>query len=477
MRTLLLALLMGACAVPSGAIAAADQAAVPSRGQIIEQWADEHAAAVKAAIDPADPTKTAAQTRIAAGTLGPLTDTEVSDLIVAASASYINSGKNADALVLGQAALAWAKAMKLGPGYEFDALARTGSARYYMTDYAGAARDMQESVARAREIAPFDPNAVANATANYAVLLDANGRYRESEAALQNAVKLRLGATPVRPEGLGVAYAALAAVQKRIGRFDLAEDNYRRALDVMERANITSNHQYGRVLHNYAVLVSDEGRDEEAVRMYRRVLELTPPEKRMEANRMPDHSALASALVSLGRLDEAEAAIANAIAIADKLDKPDVDFAPIYNNRARIREARGDLAGAESDQRRALAIDRQVLGGNNNLAVPVHLAALAGLLQRTGRLSEADAVSAEAVSLLASIPPRNADRAVILDIRAATLAANGRTNEALASSRAASETLAERFELDQARDPGPVPVEQRPIMSRRVSLAWDAAHP
>jgi tetratricopeptide (TPR) repeat protein len=182
-------------------------------------------------------------------------------------------------------------------------------------------------------------------------------------------------------------------------------------------------------------------------------------------------------LVSLGRLDEAEAAIANAIVIADKLPKPTIDVAPAYMNRARIREARGDLAGAEADQRRALAVDRQVLGGDDNLEVPVDLAALAGALRRAGKLAEADAVSAEAVKLLASVPTRNAHRAVILDIRAATLASSGRKGEALASSRAASEALAERFELEQARDPGPVPPDQRPIMGRRVSLAWDAAHP
>ncbi|MEO8374011.1 MAG: tetratricopeptide repeat protein [Sphingomonas bacterium] len=477
MRTLLLALLMGACAMPSGAIAAADQAVAPTRGKTIDEWASEHAAAVKAAIDPASPVKTALQTRATASALGPLTDGEVSDLIVAASANYINSGDGAEALVLGRGALAWSRAMKLGPAYEFDALVRTGSALYVMADYAGAARDMQESVTQARAIVPFDANAVANATANYAVVLDANGRYRDSEAALESALKLRLSATPIRPEGLSTVYASLAGVQKRLGRFDLAEDNYRRALGVMERASLATSRQYVRILHNYAVLVSDEGRDEEAVRMYRRALELTAPEKRMEAGQLPDHSALASALVSLGRLEEAEAAIANSIAIADKLAKPTADVAPAYNTRARIRAARGDLPGAEADQRRALAVDRLVLGGDNNLAVPGDLAALAGELRRTGKLAEADTVSAEAVKLLASVPARNAHRAVILDIRAATLASSGRKGEALASSRAASEALAERFELEQARDPGPVPPDQRPIMGRRVSLAWDAAHP
>lgn len=477
MRTILLALLMGVCAVPGSAHAAADQAAAPSRGKIVEDWGGEHAAAVKAVIDPTDPIKTAAQTRAVATALGPLTDGEISDLLLAASAHYLNTGDGAEGLALGRGALAWIRAMKLGPAYEFDALVRSGSALYLMADYAGAARDMQQSVAKAREITPFDANAVANATANYAVILDANGRYRDSEAALESALKLRLSATPLRPEGIGTAYSSLAAVQKRLGRFDLAEDNYRRALDVLEKASLTAGRQYARVLHNYAVLVSDEGRDEEAVRMYRRALELTTPEKRMEPGRLPDHSALAAVLVSLGRLDEAEAAIANAITIADKLPKPTIDVAPAYMNRARIREARGDLAGAEADQRRALAVDRQVLGGDDNLEVPIDLAALAGALRRAGKLAEADAVSAEAVKLLASVPARNAHRAVILDIRAATLASSGRKGEALASSRAASEALAERFELEQARDPGPVPPDQRPIMGRRVSLAWDAAHP
>ncbi|MEP7008671.1 MAG: hypothetical protein ABI810_22010, partial [Sphingomonas bacterium] len=122
MRTIFLALLIGACAVPAGALAAADQAAAPSRGKIVEDWGGEHAATVKAAIDPADPIKTAAQTRAAAIALGPLNDGEVSDLLLAASAHYLNTGDGAEGLALGRAALAWTRAMKLGPAYEFDAL-------------------------------------------------------------------------------------------------------------------------------------------------------------------------------------------------------------------------------------------------------------------------------------------------------------------------------------------------------------------
>ncbi|RYY45358.1 MAG: tetratricopeptide repeat protein, partial [Sphingomonadales bacterium] len=451
--------LVTACAVflanvsASGAMPAAAQTAeAPSREKIVETWAKAHLPAVKAAIVAKDPAATAAHLRAAATELAPLSDGDISSLLIGGADGFLGDGDNASALAIGEAALAWSRQAKLGPGNQFDALGRTGAARYFMADYAGAARDMGESVERAREIAPYDANAVANAISNYAVVLDANGRYRESEAALQDAVKLRLSAEPRRPEGVATAHAALAAVQKRIGRFDLAEGNYRASLETLEAAGRTETPAYARVLHNYAVFLSDEGRDAEAVPLYRRVLALVPAEKRLNPNMIPDHSALASALLAIGALDEAEVAIGDAIRIAEKLEKPNSDVGPAFANRAGIREARGDVAGAEADYRHALAVDRQINGGGAHLDIPIDLMRLSSLLRRNGRAAEAETLSAEAVQLIDAIPARNPRRAVVLDERAAILAVLERREEALAASRAASELLAERFELDRDRD-------------------------
>jgi tetratricopeptide (TPR) repeat protein len=446
------------------------------RGKTIERWAAANRPALTAAVKPADPETTARQLRAAAGAgLGTLSDGEVGDLLISGADSYINDGDNPKSLMLGEAALGWARAKLADPGYQFDALVRTGSARYYMSDYAGAARDMAESVERARAITPFDANAVANAGANYAVILDNAGRYREAEAEFHKAIALRRDAKPFRPNGLATAYSGLAAVEKRQGRFDLAEGHYRLGLETMEKGELTATLSYMRLLHNYAVFVGQQGRDEEAVRLYRRALEITPPEKRLLPNMIPDHTSLAQALTTLGRLDEADAVMAQAMTIVAALPKPTIDVAVAYSNRSGIRERRGDLAGAEADLRRALAVSRAVRGGDRNIDVPGDLIALASLLRKAGKTEEAEKLTAEAIAAYDVIPEANPLRAVILDERAASLAATGRSGEALAASRGASELLVATFDLERARDPGPVPVEQRPILGRRVALVWDAA--
>lgn len=465
-------------ATPAGpATTAVAPTPAPDRDKQIEDWGRANAPAVKAAVSVGDLTRSADRLRAIVPAVAPLSDTEICDLLIAAADAFNGIGEHASALLLGQTSLDWASLKKLPPGYYYDALSRTGSARYAAADFAGAARDLSASVERAREIQPFSANAVANATANHAVVLDAGGRYREALLAFETAIKLRLSVTPVRVEGLAITYAAQAAVNKRMGRWDLAEANYRKALNVMEVAEMTTGRQFTRVLHNYAVFVSDQGRDEEAVKLYQRVLDLTPADKRMASNMIPDYSTMAGALGNLGRHDEADRTIAVAIAIVEKQPKPTADTGYAYANRAALKEDRGDLAAAEADRRHALAIDRIVYRGDRNLPVAVDLLALSAILRKRDNLAEAQRYAAEAVAMSDVIPDLNPLRAVILDGYAASLVSGSRGPEALASSRLASELLARRFELDRERDPGPMPAEQRPIMGRRIALAWDAAHP
>jgi tetratricopeptide (TPR) repeat protein len=140
---------------------------------------------------------------------------------------------------------------------------------------------------------------------------------------------------------------------------------------------------------------------------------------------IPNHSGLGAAVMAAGRIDEADAALADALRIAAKLEKPTPDVSAAYGHRAALWEARGDLRRAEADARKALEIDLALRGGDKSLTVVRDLDALARILLRKGATEEAESLGARAEAALAALPPRNPIHAVVPRQRAAAGPAAG----------------------------------------------------
>lgn len=428
----------------------------------------------QAAASAGSPADAAAMVRRAASAkLGKLTDGEVVVALLALSDRSGQDDRLADALHLGEHALSITRTSALGPALEFDSLTRTGSAHYMLDDYDTAARDLDAARKAAARIEPFDANSVANATANYAVTLDEAGRYREAQTALHDAIALRARAAEQRPVSIAVAWLALAAVNKRLGRTDLSEENYRTGLALLEKAGKTAEPTYGLALHNYGVLTGETGRDAEAAALYRRAIELAPADRKYAPSMVNNYTSLAAAWMALGRLDDAGRAVTDAERAAAAKPKPDTQTINILSARAQLSGRRDDRAAAERDADAAVVLARRAVAPTS-IRLADGLITLSDALLRNGKPVPARVAADEAVAIGASLPDRTAIKAIAYDTRAATLVA-GDPVAALADSRTAAEIQARRFAEEGSRTPAPLQPEERGIVTRRIALLWEVS--
>ncbi len=411
--------------------------------------------------------------RIATAARFVLSDGDIVTALIALSDIWGGKDRYDHALRLGRYALELTTVGTLGPGLEFDSLTRVGGALYNMDDFDGAARELDAARRAAARIVPFDANSVANATANYAVVLDNAGRYREAESALIEAIALRRQAAEQRPASIAIAWLALAAVHKRMGRPDLSEQDYRTALTLLETAGQRSSRTYGSALHNYGVLLGERGRDAEAAALYRRAIDLLPADQRFAPRMVNDYTSLSAALIELRDLENAEVAVRNAERAASDAATPNSARINILSARASLAESRGDYAAAERDAAAAVALSRTTYGAGHREIVE-SLLKHARLLVRVGKADAADTAATEAAAASRPLPDSNPLKAVALDVVAEAQVARGQRLVALAASRAAAEAQARVFVEESGHTPAPLPPEERGIIARRIALLWDA---
>jgi tetratricopeptide (TPR) repeat protein len=159
----------------------------------------------------------------------------------------------------------------------------------------------------------------------------------------------------------------LGALYNDQGRYDQAEQLYKRALAIFEKVLGPDHHRVTEPLGNLATLYLEQARYAEAEPILKRALAVR------EKGLGPEHPDLATALHNLGsfysdrfRFAEAEMLLQRALTIREKAfnaDHPEV--AATLNNLAEIHRQQGALADAEPLQRRALKITESALGQNH----------------------------------------------------------------------------------------------------------------
>lgn len=258
---------------------------------------------------------------------------------------------------------------------------------------------------------------------NFSNLLRALGRYGDAEAQLRSALAvapdaraprlalarvLNDGAAPRRAEAEArrllardahdaEALVVLAAAQRATGRRGDAAESYRAAL--------AARPDYAVAHHDYGALLCELERGEAALAELERAARLGAHSPQLDYNR-------GSALFSLGRLDEAEAALRDAVVAAPAWLDPHVLL-------AKLRFMRGD-ADFTRDLAAAAAATRDV-----RLTM-----ALGDLLRRGGRLEQAE----QELRRLLRTAPSPALRSSL----AVVLQEQGRLEEALAHAEAAA---------------------------------------
>jgi tetratricopeptide (TPR) repeat protein/CHAT domain-containing protein len=214
---------------------------------------------------------------------------------------------------------------------------------------------------------------------------------------LEAAVRSRLG---IKHPAYGAVLTYLGMTYDKLGKYDKAEEVYRRVLPIYEKALGANHAGVGEVLNNLAVLCEAQGKYAEAEQLYKRALPIYEktlgPKDTDYANTINN---LARVYDKEGRSAEAEALYKRAISIKEKfLGANHRDLAPILNNLAGAYLRAGKYSDAEDLQRRALAIKEQTLGPNHP-DMADGLNDLASTFEVQGRLVEAEGLYRRALTI------------------------------------------------------------------------------
>ncbi len=280
-------------------------------------------------------------------------------------------------------------------------------------------------------------------------------RFDEAEPHLRRAIETRRAETGDRSDETIESRLALAELDTRRGRYAAAESAFEAIGAVIETRPGASAEMSVRYQRLRGANLTNLGRHTEADSLLARVVAIqreTDGGGGELAGSLTDRARL---LQELGRLDEAEAAAREAVAIRRHLHKGDhADVALALGVLASVVVDKGNLAEAERLRREELEITRRVLGPSH-VSTAMALGNLGNTIQKAGRWSEAEALQREALALLLPLLGDNhPEVAQAKDNLAVPLQDQGKYEEALALRRSVLETargLYGRAHLDSAR--------------------------
>mgnify|MGYP001441879792 CR=1 FL=1 len=191
-----------------------------------------------------------------------------------------------------------------------------------------------------------------------------------------------------------------------LARYDEAEPNLRRALEISLAALPDGHLNIATVLYDLAWLLQKQNKSAEAEPLYRRSLEIRRASLPVGHPKLATSlSALAGLLVHQNRLVEAEPLQREAVEIfraAHPAGHPDT--ATALNNFALLMQRQNKLAEAEQFQREALQIYRATLP-NGHPDIAICLNNLVDLLRVQNRSAEAEPLSREALQIYRAVLP------------------------------------------------------------------------
>jgi serine/threonine-protein kinase len=268
----------------------------------------------------------------------------------------------------------------------------------------GAYEEAERLLAGSRDLqhgAQSDGAELAGTLGDLGELRHAQGRYQESRALLEDAVR-RFERVPDRdPSRFAETLRVLGNLLSReFGEQENARTVLERALAIEERASGPDSEAVARILHSLGALFFQAGDLEGGGRAFERVLRI------YEKERGSEHPLVGSALISLayvrleeGKLDGLEAMYRRGLAILEKAYGPEhTQVATALNNLGTLLTRIGRHDDAISVLQRALAIRRKAVGPHHpDVAYP--LTSLGDAYLAAGRLDEARRLYRESVAL------------------------------------------------------------------------------
>jgi tetratricopeptide (TPR) repeat protein len=294
-----------------------------------------------------------------------------------------------------------------------------GLASLYEKRYPEASMELAASFERRKATEAEARAKAADAAFFWGQSLYAQGKYRQSAEAYEEAARRRPDDATLL-NNLGLSW-------DQAGEYAKAEPLYRRALTIDEKMLGPDQTSEARDLNNLAGLLQAKSDYSHAEPLYRRALAID--EKALGLDH-PDVATglnnLAGLLQDKGDYTSAEPLYRRALAIDEKTLGPDHPVvAAGLNNLAGLLKAKGDYTTAEPLYRHALAINEKALGPDHP-SVATNLSNLAGLLRTKGDNTAAESLYRHALTIdEKALGPNHLDVARDLNNLAGLLQAKG----------------------------------------------------
>jgi len=197
------------------------------------------------------------------------------------------------------------------------------------------------------------------------------------------------------PEAQSELYRTLGGVERKLGNLDKADSLLRQALEQRRQRRGDRPAEYAESLLDLALLRADQAQFEEAEKLAREGLALT------RQTHPAGHSAIATALETLGKVLEERGSYAPAITVLEEaltMRSAPADIAGTLAGLANVHFYAGNYKQSEALNQRLLALHRQLYGPAHPSVAEV-LVNLGAIQQDTGNYVEAEKIHRQALAI------------------------------------------------------------------------------
>jgi serine/threonine-protein kinase len=272
-------------------------------------------------------------------------------------------------------------------------------------DFARAEETVRQGLSLTKQLRPANDAEVYYAEAYLGIVLCDEGKYQEAISVL-TPLSAWKPSTDLAKQSKAEALTNLGIANYSLGNYAAAEVFDREALDVDKELYGPSHPRVAEALINIGQSLTARRRYADAEVYYRQAVAILSGWYGVgHPDTATATSILARGLLSENKDDEAYPLLQNALKVQDRAyDGKDKQIAVTLDSLGRIEMKRGKLPAAEADFRRALEIDRSLLG-EHNYQPAVMEADLANALLRENHPAQAEAMVRGAVAVLQQVLP------------------------------------------------------------------------
>jgi tetratricopeptide (TPR) repeat protein len=257
------------------------------------------------------------------------------------------------------------------------------------------------------------------------------GRYTEAEPLLQRALALRQQVLGSQDPKVASSMDNLASLYSRQGKYEQAEALYTQALAIRQAVLDPQHPDIATNLNNLAIFYGRRGKFEQAEPLAEQAVKIDEQALGQEHfDFLHSLETLAWIYQERGKYAEAEALYQRIFSVFNNQLDPEHPQLVVYgNDLARLYFLQGKYTEAEATARQALTLGEKVLGPNHH-RVGTSVKTLADVCKALGKHSEAETFYQRAIEIDEKIPAPNDIRAITLEGYADLLQRIGRVAEA-----------------------------------------------